>query len=294
MPSRAGTIAILFIVLAGAATIIHGRLGDDDTPAVHHHNDSSAPGPSTIGANATTAPINATKTHTHIYFLLDRSGSMQSIASDVLGGFNAFVADQARDAAVNNALPTFLSLIQFDHSDPFEVCMDRVEITSVEGLTHFKPRGLTPLLDAIGSVIEYAAKDDDEATNKVVVIFSDGEENASRQHSRSAVNEMIEDKRKAGWAFVFLGANQDSYAEAGDLGVSRGSTQNFKFDSEGVKSAFNSLSRASSAMNEGLSMRLRDPEEGGGAAPSQAPHYKPSDFFAGVKEAEMDLKTRGA
>ena len=41
-------------------------------------------------------------------------------------------------------------------------------------------------------------------------------------------------------------------------------------------------------------MRLRDPEEGGGAAPSQAPHYKPSDFFAGVKEAEMDLKTRGA
>ena len=45
----------------------------------------------------------------HIYFVLDRSGSMQSIAPDVIGGFNAFLAAQQADGS-----DALLTLVQFD------------------------------------------------------------------------------------------------------------------------------------------------------------------------------------
>ena len=94
MPARLQTklVAVTLVILVGAAAI-HGRLGDDD--------DGATGGPATASSS--------NKTHTHIYFLLDRSGSMESIASDVLGGFNAFVRDQTRDAA-ESTLPTFLPI----------------------------------------------------------------------------------------------------------------------------------------------------------------------------------------
>ena len=290
IPSRLQTklVAVTLVILVGAAAI-HGRLGDEP-------DDGVTGGPA----------ASRNKTHTHIYFLLDRSGSMESIASDVLGGFNAFVRDQTRDAA-ETTLPTFLSLIQFDDRDPFECVLTREAITDVQELTRdtFQPRGLTPLLDAIGNVIEHASKDegggeaDKGAENTVVVVFSDGQENASRKHTRAAVFDLVKEREAAGWTFVFLGANQDSYVEAGGYGVSRGSTQNFKFDSGGVKSAFHSLSRASSSMNKKLYREHM--------APSHAPtadgvllgdvpvmeQYKPDEFFEGIKEAEADIAARG-
>merc|ERR1711893_194 len=96
------------------------------------------------------------------------------------------------------------------------------DINDVAPLTadRFKPRGMTPLFDAVGDTILMAEKAQTEAELIVVVTFSDGEENASRRHSRKSIFDRIAAKRELGWTFVFLGANQDSYEEGGSLGYS--------------------------------------------------------------------------
>ena len=91
-----------------------------------------------------------TATNLHIYFVLDRSGSMESMTNDVVGGFNGFLTEQQSDGS-----DALMTLIQFDSNDPHEVLSDAVPIAEVRPLTRqsFVPRGGTPLYDAMGHAI---------------------------------------------------------------------------------------------------------------------------------------------
>ena len=112
---------------------------------------------------------------TKLWFLLDRSGSMSALTQDVIGGFNTFVADQAQEPGTAH-----LTLVQFDSQAPFEVIHDAVRIDEVPPLTTdtYSPRGSTPLLDAIGQLIEQAdqriearSRDDQPSEDQLVVIL---------------------------------------------------------------------------------------------------------------------------
>ena len=94
----------------------------------------------------------------------------------------------------------------------------------------FKPRNMTPLYDAMAKMIAHIERmSSDRADEDVtVVVFTDGGENASREFSSATVFGLVEQKKKLGWTFVFLGANQDSYKSGGAVGFSRGSTTNFR------------------------------------------------------------------
>ena len=148
-----------------------------------------------------------------IVFLLDRSGSMETCRDDVIGGFNAFVADQ-------KALGGNLTLIQFD--DKYEVVYSETPLDEVGPLTRetFVPRGSTALLDAIGKTIK-----EGKSQAPLFIIFTDGLENTSLTYTKAHVKDLIEQKTKEGWTFMYLGANQDAFAEAGSMGISR--AQNF-------------------------------------------------------------------
>ena len=112
---------------------------------------------------------------------------------------------------------------------------------------------------------------------------SDGEENSSREFTRDKIFEVIERRRAEGWTIVFLGANQDSYAQGGSMGFAAGNTQNFAFDHDGVKTAFDSVSRATSTYRA-----LR--KSGGMRRMEEA---MPADkFFGDDKEAERDYQQR--
>jgi hypothetical protein len=86
--------------------------------------------------------------YTHISVVLDRSGSMSSCKSDVIGGYNQLVEDQKKAEGTAT-----LTLAQFDTE--YEVLSDMVDLKSAKGLTDktFVPRGSTALLDAIGRTI---------------------------------------------------------------------------------------------------------------------------------------------
>jgi len=220
----------------------------------------------------------------HTFFLLDRSGSMSSIRDDVVGGFNQYLQEQ-QDAQDGNGM--VLTLAQFDSGNPFQLVYDAVPINGIPpmNLSSFKPRGGTPLYDAIGAMIHHADGHNETAERVVIVVFSDGAENSSFEYDRSRVFDLISQRQKEHqWAFVFLGANQDSYAAGRDMGIAGGNTQNFAFDADGVKTAMRSLSRASVAQREAMAHTLD--AEGGGAT------YDSSDFFLGVKESEADYQAR--
>lgn len=184
----------------------------------------------------------------HIYFVLDRSGSMESIRTDVIGGFNTFIAEQKAQQIGDEVKFT---LVQFDSQDPDEVLYSAVKLEDVDDLTpeSFIPRGGTPLYDAMGGVITRAKirqetlKDSGAPTEDIVfVTFTDGGENQSRSYDKTKVFSLVKDLEADGWTFVYLGANQDAYGESGAMGYAPGSTQTYAGDAVGTSIAYASLS----------------------------------------------------
>jgi len=167
---------------------------------------------------------------THIAVLLDRSGSMGVVKDETISGFNYFLKEQK--AAGDNA--TF-TLVQFD-SESTDVVHEARQVRDVPDLNQdtYQPRGSTPLLDALGQTIistgrTLAAIPEAQRPDKVVfVVITDGEENASHQFTKARVKEMIDHQiGKYNWKFIYLGANQDAFAEAGAVGIPMSTAANY-------------------------------------------------------------------
>ncbi len=217
----------------------------------------------------------------HFYLLLDRSGSMESMRADVIGGFNNLLAEQQSDGP-----DARITVVQFDSQDPQEVIIDAKRITAAKPLDNatFVPRGGTPLLDATGRIITRASVREQErkvlgkrAEAVTVVTITDGMENQSREYTRQQVAALLKDKEAAGWSFVFLGAGFDAYAEAGAIGHDPRSVQAWAPDGAGAAAAFTSVSDAMLARRQKLRV----------GAP-----YVAADFFEGQKDAEADRDRR--
>jgi hypothetical protein len=218
----------------------------------------------------------------HIHFLLDRSGSMAAMAPDVVGGFNAFLANQQAQQGRSR-----MTLVQFDSTDPFEVLTDALNLQRVRPLSErtFQPRGGTPLWDAVGELVTRASVRQQQrrvlgkkAEETVVAVYTDGEENQSVRFTGDSIRRLIEAKKAEGWTFLFLGAGLDAYAEGGRIGVGVGSTQSFAPDGHGARLAFEELDLSLQAFR---------------AAPTAAREAMKEDFFAERgKRAEEDRRRR--
>jgi hypothetical protein len=163
----------------------------------------------------------------HIAVILDRSGSMHTVKDDTEGGLRAFLDTQHQTPG-----RTTVSLYQFD--DRYEPVYENRALADVPPFT-LRPRGATALLDAVGRTINtisehLAAKTEaDRPGEVIVVILTDGHENASREYSKGTVKELIEHKQDTcGWRFVFLGADQDAFDAAGGIGIRAGSTLSYR------------------------------------------------------------------
>lgn len=204
------------------------------------------------------------KEHTKIVVVLDESGSMSTIRKDTIGGFNTFIQDQRKVPGTAD-----VTVISFN-SRPKTV-HDSVPLTSSSlelNDSNYRPSGNTALLDAIGLAITSvgeklsALPESDRPGKVIVVILTDGEENASTDYRRSQINEMITHQReKYSWDFVFLGANQDAFHEAGKLGISQGSTMSYAASAQGMTTNYVNLSKSISRSRVGgLSVSFTDAE----------------------------------
>lgn len=223
-----------------------------------------------------------------VWMLLDRSGSMGGLESAVVKGAVRFLDEQAAEPG-----KCHVTVAQFDSQDPFEMLIDSAAVSKADrhALERYQPRGTTPLFDAIGRLIGCAdqriarrAEAGRRPEDQTVVIVTDGLENASTDYSAGDINKLISERRERGWAFVFLGANQDSYRESSRMGFDRRSVQNYEASQIGLSEAFGSTSRAYSDRRERLVASQRM-----GVTPSSD---ELDDFFGGVREAEEGMRRR--
>ncbi|MBU9712829.1 vWA domain-containing protein [Evansella tamaricis] len=177
---------------------------------------------------------------TEIIFLLDRSGSMEGLEGDTIGGFNSFIKRQCELDGETN-----LTAILFD--DEYEVLWNGVDAKTVK-LTQeeYYVRGCTALLDSVGKTIldvgyRLSHTLENRKPGKVIfVITTDGMENASREFTYEKVKELIKHQQeKYNWEFIFMGANIDTVKEATSLGISEDSAFKFEASSKGMECMYN-------------------------------------------------------
>lgn len=149
-----------------------------------------------------------------IVFVLDRSGSMNKIKEDTIGGFNAFVAEQRKQPG-----ECHLSLLQFD--DLHETAYRGVPISDVDDLTDdtFIPRGSTALRDAIARGAALLKERVKKGGLGALAILTDGLENASQEISKEALRDVLAGCDALGFGVIYLGADQDACAVGADLGI---------------------------------------------------------------------------
>ncbi len=190
--------------------------------------------------------------HTELLFILDRSGSMQTMADAAISGFNHFLREQAAEPD-----PARLTLILFD--DQYETPYLSLPLPQVLPLDakSYIPRGSTALLDAIGRGIDdlglrlAALPESQRPSSVIVAILTDGEENASTQFTIQDIQKRIRHQtKKYQWTFLFLGANQDAIASAIQLGIHHGNAATYAADGVGQDASIGSVSRKTLALRK--------------------------------------------
>lgn len=168
--------------------------------------------------------------YTHVEILVDRSGSMSSIASDMVGGLKHLITEQREipgkmtisysmfdggGYSVNDHLIVESVFAFLDIHD--ESILEKVVLT---------PRGNTPLYDAQGQAINSLGqklRNMPDAVRPAKVLFvtiTDGGENASREFTAPTVKALVEtQKSKYDWQFLYLGANQNAFAVGSQIGI---------------------------------------------------------------------------
>ena len=175
---------------------------------------------------------------TELVFILDRSGSMEGLEKDTIGGFNSMIEKQKKQEG-----ECYVSTVLFD--DVSEVLHDRVKLDDVPRMTErdYTVRGCTALIDAIGDAIRHIgnihkyAREEDVPEHTMFVITTDGYENASYRYTS-------EQEEKLGWEFLFIGANIDAVETAKRYGIDENRAVNYNADEKGTKILYDSVAKA--------------------------------------------------
>ncbi len=157
-----------------------------------------------------------------IHILLDRSGSMESIREDVIGGINAYVEELKRSKSKGT-----VSLTIFD-SKSVDTIRDDVKISKFNPIVsdEYFPRAMTPLYDAIGIVIGKLEKGYNKKKHlPSLVIMTDGLENHSKEHTAESIKKILKKKqKKEDWLITYLGADHDAFTQSKTIGISQSNT----------------------------------------------------------------------
>lgn len=192
---------------------------------------------------------------TELVFVIDMSGSMAGLESDTVGGFNALVEKQKREAG-----RCLVSTVLFN--DRSKVLYDRCDLNRIRPMRSddYTPNNSTALIDSLSDAIRHISKvhtyirEEDIPKKTMFVVITDGMENASHKYSLKSLKELIAIKQKSGWEFLFIGANIDAIEVARDFGIPANRAANYHADTKGTDVVYETVSKAVNALRvqEGL------------------------------------------
>lgn len=151
-----------------------------------------------------------------LIMVLDESGSMDNIKDKTIKSINGLLDEQ------RTAGPTNVTIVKFSNIPQAIVCGEDINNLSVLTSEDYDPNGRTALYDGIGMAIEMADKRNvivNDNTGVMLVIVTDGWENASHKYNLLSIRELLQQKEKDGWIISYLGANIDSQQEAANIGA---------------------------------------------------------------------------
>ena len=171
--------------------------------------------------------------------ILDKSGSMSSIARQAIDGVNETIGS-IRSAQENNPdQKHMVTLVAFCGCE-MKVIYDNVPVAEAKTLTDkdYRPCCMTPLYDAVGSTITriHSLKSSDDNSLALVTIITDGYENASREFTLTALKSLIDSYKEQGWQFTYIGADHDVVQVAYTLNIDH--SMQFDKDEEGTIAMF--------------------------------------------------------
>jgi uncharacterized protein YegL len=181
--------------------------------------------------------------YVHYIMIIDRSGSMHPLKADTEGGIRSFVDKQLEGVDGDKRTVSFY---QFDSH--VQRVYDFAKLEKARDY-QFQAGGMTALLDAVGTAITEVGGQFREMPEELrpgyvmVLIITDGFENASREYKKYQIKKMIEHQQdKYGWRFTYLGANQDAFAEAGSIGIASPSVLSWAGTSRSANATYDILS----------------------------------------------------
>jgi hypothetical protein len=173
--------------------------------------------------------------------VIDASGSMADKVVEVKGGLKQLFTKIQDDANKDKkATKSRTIVVDFSGSGDFRVIVDSADSL---GLDHtiadkYSVRGMTALLDAIGKGFNMVDKDQDSV---FVNIITDGQENDSKEFTKSKITNLIKENEKKGWVVTFMGTTQEAINEAHSMGVSVSNTLQFANSAAGASTSMNAL-----------------------------------------------------
>ena len=185
------------------------------------------------------------KHQVHNLIILDESGSMQSIKSTIISGFNELVQTVK---GIEKQFPEqehFISLVTFNSfGNKILHFIDPVSKLNLIDDAKYKPDASTPLFDAMGFSIGKLRQvvENKPNCNVLVTILTDGEENASREFTKAAIKAIIEDLKSKQWTFTYIGTDHDVDKFAEGIGVVN--TMSFQKDEAGMQEMFSQETNA--------------------------------------------------
>lgn len=175
---------------------------------------------------------------TLVAFVLDKSGSMQTVAKETRSGFNEYVQSLEKDDGMYRfSLTTFDTSVDRVHTNirPSEV----IELDEV----NYRPDGMTALYDAAMKTIRSVEDKLTPGQKALVVIMTDGQENSSREYtSRQFADKVKALQDRGNWTFVFMGSNQDAWNTAQAFGFNAGNVATYAASGTGASAAFHTMS----------------------------------------------------
>lgn len=185
------------------------------------------------------------KTKVYNVIILDKSGSMSSIARQAVDGVNETIGSIKSAQEKNADQEHIVTLVAFCGCE-MKTIYDNMPVAEVKTLTEkdYRPCCMTPLYDAIGTTISrvHALKSKEENSLALVTIITDGYENASHEYSHSAIRALIESYKAQGWQFTYIGADHDVESVAFSLSIDH----HLQFDKsdEGTQAMFDNNTKS--------------------------------------------------
>lgn len=194
------------------------------------------------------------KGYTHIAVVLDESGSMLPLKRSTIESFNKFVEEQRQvEGEITLTLVKFNDVVQpvyhFQNlNSPLVTLTD----------DNYTPDKTTALYDAEGWTIEYTGKrlaelkEDERPEKVIVVIITDGFENASTDFTRDRIIEMIKLQEETyKWRFIYLGSNQSAVKSAQSIGIAAAAALSYAPTDVGTRAVYSAMSQEVSKMRSG-------------------------------------------